>query len=67
MMTLERRSLKSSAISTAEYDTETQELTITFTNGMSYDLSGVPPDAFEGLVNADSPGRFFNQNLKGIY
>jgi KTSC domain len=66
-MPLERQRLKSSAILLAEYDTDTQELTLTFSNGSSYDLSGVPPDLFNALVSSDSPGRYFNTYLKGQY
>jgi hypothetical protein len=66
-MPLDRRQLKSSAISLCEYDTETQDLTLTFTNGRTYDLSGVPPDLFEGLCNASSAGSYFNTYLRGQY
>jgi hypothetical protein len=66
-MAMDRRALKSSAIALAEYDDETQDLTVTFTNGRSYDLSGVPPDLFEGLCSASSAGSFFNTYLRGQY
>lgn len=66
-MTLIRNKINSSAISLSEYDDETQTLTITFSNGQSYDLTGVPPDVAQGLVDADSPGRYFNTRLKGLY
>jgi hypothetical protein len=66
-MPLDRRQLKSSAIASCEYDAETQDLTVTFTNGRSYDLSGVPPDMFEGLCSASSAGSYFNTFLRGQY
>lgn len=66
-MPLERRQLKSSAISLAEYDTDTQTLTVSFTNGRTYDLTGVPPDLFEGLCEASSAGSYFNTHLRGRY
>jgi hypothetical protein len=66
-MALLRQPLNSSAISLVEYDDETQELTVTFANGQSYDLTGVPPDMYEGLINASSAGKYFNTYLKGQY
>jgi hypothetical protein len=66
-MPLIRRSLKSTAISTVEYDDESQTMTVTFVNGRSYDLSGVPPDLFEGLCSASSAGTYFNTMLRGQF
>ena len=66
-MALERRQLKSSAIALVEYDDEDQTMSVTFTNGRTYDLSGVPPDLFEGLCSASSAGSFFNTYLRGMY
>jgi hypothetical protein len=66
-MPLIRRSLKSTAISTVEYDDESQTMTVTFVNGRSYDLSGVPPDLFEGLCSASSAGTYFNTTLRGQF
>jgi hypothetical protein len=66
-MALDRRQLKSSAISLVEYETDDQTMTVTFTNGRSYDLTGVPPDLFEGLCSASSAGSFFNTYLRGMY
>jgi hypothetical protein len=51
----------------AEYDNETQTLSVTFTNGRTYDLDGVPPDLFEGLCSASSAGTYFNTYLRGVY
>ena len=66
-MALDRRQLKSSSISLCEYETDDQTLSITFTNGRTYDLTGVPPDLFEGLCAASSAGSFFNTYLRGQY
>ncbi len=51
----------------AGYDKETQELMIEFANGQSYTFTGVPPDVWEGLAKSSSPGRFYNQRIKGVY
>ena len=66
-MVLNRQALKSSAIALVEYDTDTQDLSVTFTNGRTYDLSGVPPDLYEGLCSASSAGSYFNTYLRGQY
>jgi hypothetical protein len=60
-------SLNSSALASAEYDDETQVLDVTFTSGQSYSFSGVPVEIYEGLASASSPGRYYHQNVKGVY
>jgi hypothetical protein len=60
-------SFGSSAIGSAGYDDDTQTLDITFTSGQTYTFSNVPPDVFDALVSAPSPGRFYHQHIKGIY
>ena len=40
---------------------------LTFRNGRSYTLHGVPEHHYHGLLNASSPGRYFNACLKGRY
>jgi len=40
---------------------------VTFTSGQSYSFSGVPVEIYEGLANASFPGRYYHQNIKGIY
>jgi hypothetical protein len=57
----------SSSIAAAGYDPETQTLDIEFTSGQSYTYPGVPQDVYDGLMSADSPGKFFHSNIKGIY
>lgn len=54
----------SKAISSATYDEQRQELTITFKSGRSYTYNSVPPDTYEQLSTADSPGRFWQQSIK---
>jgi hypothetical protein len=60
-------SLSSSALSSASYDDETLELEIRFTSGQTYTFYNVPPEIYEGLVSAPSPGRYFHSQIKGIY
>ena len=57
--------LNSSCLSWVEYDSGVMELT--FRNGRRYTLHGVPVEHYYGLLNASSPGIYFNRNLKGRY
>lgn len=56
--------LHSSAFAAADYDTDTQQLTVTFKNGMSYPLRGVPEDVYEAFINSPSPGSFWHNELQ---
>lgn len=64
---MQYHTLRSTSIDRVGYDSDTQELEVRFVNGQSYTLTGVPPDIANGLITADSPGRYFNQHLKGQY
>lgn len=59
--------LRSSNLVGYEYDAERQELKITFHSGRTYTYGSVPQDIAEGLGQADSPGRYFNNSIKGVY
>jgi KTSC domain len=59
--------LSSSMLSEGSYDKDTQELTLTFTNGRAYTYQGVPAELVERLKTAVSPGHFFRDNLKGRF
>jgi len=58
----------SSALAGAEYNPDTRVLTITFKGGgQSYTYLDVPPDTWEQLVLADSPGTFWRNSIKDQY
>lgn len=59
--------LQSSNLSRCAYDLETGELQIQFYSGKVYKYSDVPPSVYSGLLDAASPGQYFNSNIKGIY
>lgn len=50
----------SSMLSNAAYDTEKEELSIAFTSGKVYTYIGVLKAIYDDLVNAPSPGKYFN-------
>lgn len=57
----------SSMINAIGYDDEQQELVIQFNNGREYTYGGVPQSEFDNLRNAQSVGKYFASNIKGIY
>ena len=59
--------LNSTMIVRANYDPETEVLSLQFTNGMIYDYPSVPVSVYAGLLEADSPGRYYHQNIRGVY
>ena len=61
------RPLRSTAIAAAGYDPDTQTLEIEFANGRAYTYEDVPPEVYEGLVNSNSPGRYFLDRIKDVY
>jgi hypothetical protein len=59
--------LSSSCLSWVEYESFTGTMYLSFRSGRSYTLRGVPEYHYYGLLNASSPGRYFNYYLKGRY
>lgn len=66
-MTIETVQLASTAIISATYDEENEELSLTFSNGRTYDYKGVPVDIFQGLKASPSPGGYWHANIKDQY
>lgn len=54
-------------IASAGYDPETRRMEIEFRSGRTYTFEEVPLDVYESLLASDSPGRYFNDNIKGVY
>jgi hypothetical protein len=59
--------LTSTALSRGTYDTETNELEVTFATGRTYTFENVPEAIWDGLRDASSPGTYFTQQIKGRY
>lgn len=49
------------------YDPDRHRLQIEFKNGSVYQFEGVDEDTWEEIKETDSPGRFFNREIKGNY
>jgi hypothetical protein len=57
--------VKSSNVDAAAYDADGRRLSVRFKGGGIYHFADVPPEKADGLLNADSPGRYFAENIKG--
>ena len=63
----QRVDLVSEVISSVFYHSSNQTLDVEFTHGRTYSHPDVPPDVFLALVQASSPGRYYNSNIRGKY
>ena len=55
--------IKSSNLKSAVYNTESEELTVTFNNDSIYIYDKVPWSKFTKFRLAESQGKFFNENI----
>lgn len=58
---------KSSRILKMSYIKSKKLLTITFNSGATYEYYDVPMEVTDGIIQADSLGKYFDKNIKGIY
>lgn len=61
---MERQYVSSSNIASIGYDSTNQILEVEFLNGSIYQYYDVPESLYDGLMSADSHGRFFDRNIK---
>lgn len=66
-MAAERVKLVSSNIEEAMWVDSKEELMLTFRGGRVYTYLGVPYHVFVGLTEADSPGKYFHENILGKF
>ena len=59
--------LASSNLAGCDYDSDAQELTITFRSGSTYVYEGVARTIYDDLRTSPSPGRYFQSNIKGVF
>lgn len=57
----------SSAISAIGYDPASMRMKIQFVQGHTYDFCHVPAHVFQGLLNAVSQGRYYNDHIRDRY
>jgi hypothetical protein len=66
-MAMQSQAIASSAISSLQYDDETQEMVIVFKDGRGYTVPNVPEIEVYRLANSSSPGGYWNANMRGKY
>jgi hypothetical protein len=59
--------IQSSNLSSAKFNTETEDLIVSFNNGAIYEYNKVPWDKFTKFRLAESQGKFFNENIARKY
>ncbi|MBD2429716.1 MULTISPECIES: KTSC domain-containing protein [Fischerella] len=59
--------MNSSMANAIGYDSNTNILQIEFHNGAVYQYSDIDQDTWQDLHQADSIGKFFNENVRGKY
>ncbi len=62
-----RQPVESSNLKSVGYDPATKTLELEFQNGGVYQYYEVPRDVYDGLMKADSHGRYFISAIKGAY
>jgi hypothetical protein len=62
-----RTPVTSTDLCSVGYDPVTRTLEIEFASGGVYQYSDVPPEVFEELLVADSPGRYFHARIRARY
>jgi hypothetical protein len=61
---MERIPVESSNLASVGYDPESAVLEVEFKSGGIYEYSGVPQSVYDGLINAESKGKYFHQYIK---
>jgi hypothetical protein len=59
--------IQSSNLKNASYNTETEDLTVTFNNGSIYVYNKVPWAKFTKFRMAESQGKFFNEHIGKVH
>ena len=64
---MQRQSVESSMLQEVGYDPERRVLEVEFASGEVYDYYDVPPEVYDGLLRAESPGQYFRDHVRGVY
>ena len=64
---MKRIPVSSSNVASVGYDLKTQTLEVEFQNGNVYQYFDVTQDVYDGLMSAESKGKFLNAQIKGCY
>lgn len=64
---MDRIAVSSSNLAEVGYDPDSETLEIMFQSGSIYHYYNLPAFMYERLIQANSPGTFFNANIKGQF
>jgi hypothetical protein len=64
---MKRERVESTTIKSVGYQADGKTLEIEFQSGMVYRYGDVPLEVYEGLLQADSKGRYFNGEIRDCY
>jgi hypothetical protein len=64
---MKRQPLRSSVLRSAGYHSATAMLELEFASGDIYRYFAVPPSMFKALIDAESPGAYFNTHISDKY
>ncbi|MBW4033528.1 MAG: KTSC domain-containing protein [Acidobacteria bacterium] len=64
---MRRVPIRSSMLAAVGYDEQTALLEVQFTSGDVYRYFAVPASVHRALLEADSPGAYFNRAISGRY
>ena len=69
MIPIQMQEVQSSNIAAAGYDAPSSTLAVKFTGGSdkTYHYLGVPPEIGKGMLEAESVGRFFAKEVRGVF
>lgn len=67
MAGMRRIPVRSSVIASVGYEPESALLEVEFRNGDVYRYFAVPPSVHHALLEADSPGTYFNKHISDRY
>lgn len=59
--------LNSNVIESCAYNDTDKELILDFKSGGSHKYSDVPKEIFDGILAADSAGKYFHANIRGKF
>ena len=64
---MQLETVESGAIHAIGYDRARKILEVIFTTGRVYQFTCVPPEQYQGLLSAESKGRYFAENIRDAF
>jgi hypothetical protein len=64
---MRRTPIDSTSLKSVGYAAKTHTLEVEFQSGRIYRYFEVPPRRYRALLDAESAGRFFNREIRGVY